>query len=102
MVLIKVLGLVNGGSSEFDGQYLSEYDPSRKSYSPSGLAMMCHMRTTSNPDKAMQFEHIVSAIKLYQKNHGLRPDGHPNRPLTAFTVAFEPIHTPTGNMDAHI
>ena len=45
------------------------------------------------------------AMSLWQAGplcscHGLRPDGKPNRPLTAFTVELEPVETEAAHDEA--
>lgn len=69
----------------FDGQYVVEYDPSRPGTDPQGNPMLCHLVTTPDRDKALDLS-PDQAIALWRQDHGLRPDGKPNRPLTAFTV----------------
>jgi hypothetical protein len=88
--LMQIVGLVNGGSSEFDGQFLVSYDPDREGTSPSGLPMLAYITTTPDPDKAATFRTAGDAMLLWKrqsKRWPIRPyDGKPNRPLTAFTV----------------
>lgn len=41
---------------------------------------------TANIEEARHFETPEAALTFYQQSRGLRADGKPNRPLTAFTV----------------
>ncbi len=88
-VVIKVHGLISGDPTGFDGQYVVEYDPGRNGIEPlSGQEMLCHLVTTPDVDKATKFDG-PDAFELWRKpdpRRPLRPDGRPNRPLTAFTV----------------
>lgn len=43
---------------------------------------------THNVDEATRFE-APEALALWRTANGLRPDGKPNRPLTAFTVSLD-------------
>jgi hypothetical protein len=92
--VIQIVGLINGGTTSFDGQYVVDYDPSRNGVEPSsGFPMCCYLETTPDRDKATRFE-IRDAFALYQQvdpRHTIRPDGKPNRPLTAFTVTIEKV-----------
>lgn len=69
---IFILGPAGDGTSEHDGLYLSAYDPSAGE----------HGRIESTYD-------IAEALQCWQQvnqSHPWRPDGKPNRPLTAFSV----------------
>jgi hypothetical protein len=92
-VLIKIEGLVNGGSTPFDGEFLVEYDPERDGTAPDGSPMFAHVVTTPDPDQAKKFPDFIEAAECWKrvcKRTPTRPDGKPNRPLTAFTVKFVP------------
>jgi hypothetical protein len=85
---MRFIGLVNGESSEFDGQYLVSYDPTY--VPPSGKYDGGKLITTRNPAEAQVFPDVESAIAMWKtqapKPWDLRPDMKPNRPLTAFNV----------------
>lgn len=85
MPTIKLLGLANGHSSPFDGQYVLDYDPAREGTDPNGDPMFAHLVTTPDREKALNLS-TEEAFALWKKAHGMRPDGRENRPLTAFTV----------------
>ena len=82
-----------GSSSPFDGEYLAEYDPERDGTDPNGESMIAHIVTTPNPEDALHFDTGPDATECYRQvcqRNPTRPDGKPNRPLTAFTVAILP------------
>jgi hypothetical protein len=87
--VIKIVGLVAGGQTPFDGQFLVDYDPERDGHDPQGSPMVCHLQTTP---EASQARHFVTAGEAYEcwrmvpYRQPLRPDGLSNRPLTAFTI----------------
>lgn len=86
MPRLKLVGLAAGGHTEFDGAYVVEYDPWRKGVSPSGHLMTCHLIVTRNPDKAKVYASSKEAFEEWKRDAGVRPDGEPNRPLTAYNV----------------
>jgi len=93
-VVIRVIGLVNGTPTAFDGQYLVEYDPDRPGLEPiTGRPMQCHMVTTKRLSDATVFttESAYEVYKRVDQRNPIRSDGNPNRPLTGFTVAFEKL-----------
>lgn len=87
MPVLKLIGLVNGEETEYDGQYVVEYDP-RPRMADDGEFV--HLVVTADPAKALQFASVEDAFKLWKAEYGLRPDGEPNRPLTAFSVEVGP------------
>ena len=94
-VVMKIEGLINGGSTAFDGQYVVEYDPCRDGREPeTGRVMMCFLATTPDKNNASRFAGVSEARELWaaiDQRTPLRPDGKPNRPLTAFTVLIENV-----------
>ena len=72
--------------TEFDGRYVKAYDPSY--IHPDGYDGGI-LLVTPDPAEAMQFPDMAAAIDKYRESYGLREDGQPNRPLTAWTVCFE-------------
>jgi hypothetical protein len=91
-VTIKVIGLVSGDPTGFDGQYVVEFDPCRDGIEPrSGMPMLAHLVTTPDIEAATKFT-TTDAFELWRsvdKRQPWRPDGKPNRPFTAFTVEFD-------------
>jgi hypothetical protein len=87
MKRIRIIGLVNGMSTPFDGKYLMEYDPRRGGFDPDGNAMLAHIVCTDDPSKALQFPSAFEAMEKWKEPSGrTRADGKRDRPLTAFTV----------------
>lgn len=90
LVKIRIVGTAAGGWNEYNGQYIVSYDPDvhRANGEYDGGKLIC----TSDPEQAPLFP-IEDAFQLWRsgpncKCHRLRPDGEPNRPLTAFNVAM--------------
>lgn len=78
---LKICGSALGNASEFDGQYVKTYDPHDGVHG--------RIEVTADLQHAMHYDDIAAAMtewKRINKNHPWRPDGKPNRPLTAFTV----------------
>jgi hypothetical protein len=70
----------------YNGLYIQEFHPDTD---PLGLGEVI---TTPHADMAKQFADFESAIEFWKqqsKRMPLRPDGKPNRPLTAFSITFE-------------
>jgi hypothetical protein len=68
---------------------LVEYDPGRIGTDSDGIPMHAHVVTTPNKARARVFPSLKEALELWRQESGLRPDGLPNRPLTAFSITFE-------------
>lgn len=97
-VVIQIEGLVGQTSSPFDGEFLVEYDPERDGRDPQGAPMLAHIVTTPDREKAKRFANYPEASECWRrvcKRKPTRPDGRPNRPLTAFTVAILPAEEPS-------
>jgi hypothetical protein len=88
MSRIKIISLTNGERTPFDGQFVKAYDPNRVGYDPKGNPMICYLVTTRDPDEALQLT-AAEALALWNKASGIRPDGKPSRPLTAFSVEIK-------------
>jgi hypothetical protein len=91
MTVIRIKGLVTGRRTAFDGQFLVDYDPGSNGREPGTQdPMTCRLVTT--PDRASAKEMTpAEAFELWKRvdpRQPTRPDGQPNRPLTAFTVEF--------------
>lgn len=69
-----------------DGQYLSAFDPHPL---PHGV-----VRLVRDPHRALRFASAAEAWEFWRQAHGTRPDGEPNRPLTAWTIYIEPLVEP--------
>ena len=86
--VILLHGLVDGSPSAYDDTYLTRFDFEG---AEAGEAIL-----ESTPDfgKARRFPDIMAATELWKTvdpRQPLRPDGKPNRPLTAFSVTIQPV-----------
>jgi hypothetical protein len=64
-----------------------------RSYDPDGNSGWGEIDWTYIRDEALVFDNFEEAIELYRRPSTVlpvRPDGKPNRPLTAFHVEFQP------------
>lgn len=86
---IRLVGTVNGERTPHDGRYLVDYVPARMgadgNYFPEGALV-----TTVDIAEARRFVDQCAAFECWRQSAGLRPDGRPNRPLTAWTVDISP------------
>lgn len=66
-LVIRILGLVDGTPTDFDGQYIVEYDPSRVGIQPvTGAPMpVFHLVTTPDISRATRFS-SSEAVDLYR------------------------------------
>jgi hypothetical protein len=83
---LRIVGLCDGTPTAFDGKYLVDYDPTRPGVDPEGHEMIAHIEVTADPAQAREFRDAREALECWRRSHGMRQDGMPNRPLTAFTV----------------
>lgn len=89
-IIVRIIGLSSGYPTAFDGQWLVEYDPTRAGTSPDGLPMTAHVVTTTDRSAARRFADAAAAHAEWTRVSGYaRPDGRPDRPLTAFTIELE-------------
>lgn len=75
-------GFANGVPCSVAGQYLMSFDHEAENGRGFGVY-------TSDPEKAMRFESAVAAMEFWNKVPACkptRPDGRPNKPLTASTM----------------
>jgi hypothetical protein len=87
---LKLLETASGVPHSCCGKYVKTYDVAfvhPHGYDGGKLVM------TSNPDEALAFDSQREAFELWRSTapapYDKRPDGKPNRPLTAFTVEVE-------------
>ena len=81
---IRLIGTVAGVPTEYDGRYVAIYNPA---YWPEGEPYDGGLlATTENVRNAKHFPTAQAAMDSYRQSYGLRRDGEPNRPLTAWTV----------------
>lgn len=75
-----------------NGEYLQFYNPDQ--HAPGERFPTGSVVTTKSVRKAKRFPDMVAALQEWQRQSTvtpLRPDGKPNRPLTAFTVTTEKV-----------
>ena len=79
---LRILGDAYLNDHELSDYWLAEYDPDFDD----GRG---YIRGTEDPDEAMRFNSAMEALELWRAVstvRPLRPDGKPNRPLSAFSV----------------
>jgi hypothetical protein len=84
---LRIVSLADGRPSVVDNQWLVSCDVDARE----GRGMVI---ATDDPAKALLFPRPAAALMYWQrqsKHTPLRPDGKPNRPLTAYTVTIEPV-----------
>jgi hypothetical protein len=88
MITLRLIGLHSGEPTELDGLYVVDYDPTPIA---DGDKRFVHVIATERRDLARQFPTLEEAIQFYrmESTAGPRPDGQPNRPLTAYTIEFD-------------
>jgi len=80
--VLMALGFANGMPCPHDGEYVKAFDFE----ADDGLGFG---EFTPDIDAAMQFEDVAAAGEFWRtqsKTRPIRPDGQPNRPLTALSV----------------
>jgi hypothetical protein len=86
--VLRIQGLVDGTPSPYDGLYLTRFD--FDDCEPG----QCRLHATAHHTEALRFESMLEALEVWKTvdpRAPLRPDGEPNRPLTAFSVSVEPF-----------
>jgi hypothetical protein len=90
MVCAGWAGPAEAGARDPSGEYLESYDPEARD--GHGLIYW-----TPDPVRALVFPTFAAAFGMWRAVPACRPvrwDGQPNRPLTAYTVVFEPPPVP--------
>lgn len=85
-VILQLAGLPTGGSTPFDGMYLAAFD--HEAFDGRG-----DLQPTANPANAKRFPSATAALEFIHAVPAcrpLRPDGKPNRPLTATNWTIVP------------
>jgi hypothetical protein len=86
--IIKIVERSTGEPDEADGKYIESFDPL---WNQNGLGVG-HLVVTEDDKKALVFEDAKRALEFWKQQSPtvpIRPDGKPNRPLTAFTVVLD-------------
>lgn len=81
-------------AGEWADEYVVDYDPEVDGVSPSGEPMMCRLVTTPDIAEAHRFTSFLEATECWRRipeRTPVRPDGRPNRPLTALAVTVLPV-----------
>jgi hypothetical protein len=87
MIVIRIVGDALGRSTPLDGKYVKSFDPDAHQGRGAVTAV-------PKPEDALQFATTIEALELWKRvstKHPLRPDGKPNRPLTAYSVELKSI-----------
>jgi len=89
MTCVGHVGIARPGQPEADptGQYLRSYDP--EAHDGQGNAVW-----TADLAEALRFDSKPDLMRCWQqvpRSRPRRPDGRPNKPLTAFSVSCEPV-----------
>lgn len=87
-VIIRLVCLMRPGlESDLDGLYVAAYDPT---FHPAGEDYDGGLlEVTDDPAKALQFEDAGEALRKWRQPYGIREDGEPNRPLTAWLIEID-------------
>jgi hypothetical protein len=86
--VIRAVAFANGMYCPHAGQWL-------KSYNPDAFGGQGYADFTRNISEAKRFASFEDAMRFWKQASNLRPlrpDGQPNRPLTALTIVVEPAH----------
>lgn len=84
---IRILRAADGSPTALAGFLVREYDPDEHE----GIGRLA---VTLVPEEALRFENAAEALREYRrisKVRPLRPDGLPNRPMTAYTVEIHSL-----------
>jgi hypothetical protein len=84
-LLLRIVARADGARTEFDGQFIKAWDFDAAT-----------LDTTMDPRAARHFANAAEALGAWRSVHEanpVRPDGKPNRPLTAFTVEIVNLGT---------
>lgn len=84
-VIVKVMAYSNGRGSPHDGRYVVHWNPHTR-------FGVCEVHTTGNRALAHRFadyEAVMRDWKTVSDVQPTRPDGEPNRPLTALIIESE-------------
>lgn len=87
MIIMELAGRPDGGTTAYDGQFLKDFDFEANDGRGS-------IQTTTKIEEAKRFNSIAEAFDFYRQSPSckpLRPDGKPNRPLTATNWTFRSV-----------
>lgn len=84
-IVIQIVALASGWNDGTGDSYIKDYTPDMDAEGRG------HLSVTRELDRAKHFANHVEAMEFWRqqsKRNPYRPDGKPNRPLTAYTVVF--------------
>jgi len=85
--VIRIVRSATGESRPEDGQYVMSFD--HNAHMGRG-----QLESTGRVDRALRFATKADAMEFWGRQstfRAVRPDGKPNRPLTAYTVEIEEV-----------
>lgn len=86
MFVLRIVCRADGAKSPADGLYVKSFDPNAMGRG--------HVALCRHPAEAVAFPDKESAVHYWEQPSTaipVRPDGRPNRPMTAYTVEIVPI-----------
>lgn len=87
MPALRLICLASREPTPYDGEFVKEYDPSRDGVDPvTGEVTRAHIVTTPNRAEALDVpaSELVELLIKVDEREPVRPDGKPNRPITAW------------------
>lgn len=87
--IIRIIGLAADLPCDIEGWYIAAYDTDHENELGLGV-----LTPTKFPENAKRFDDFGAAVAFWRQTSRTvpeRPDGKPNRPLTAFTVTMEHV-----------
>lgn len=84
---ILAVGFANGTPCPHANQWVKQFD--HNAYNGQGQGVF-----TPDPERALRFDSAAAAMMFWGRQstvRPLRPDGEPNKPLTALTVVIEQL-----------
>jgi hypothetical protein len=87
VTVIRAVEFANGAPCPHAGQWLKSFD--HNAYKGRGYGVY-----TDDPRKALRFASPGEAMAFWARQadvNPIRPDGQPNKPLTALTASFEQL-----------
>ena len=88
---MRLVDWANGETSPIAGEYLVRYEPAEMLTDGSGYKPGMVLITSPDYKKAKVFPDAIAVLECWRQSHGTRPDGKPNRPLTAYTIESIPL-----------
>jgi hypothetical protein len=85
--VIRAVGFASGHPCPHAGQWLKSFD--HEAFNGQG-----HGEFTDDIDRALHFTDAAAALEFWSRQSNvrpIRPDGRPNKPMTALTVEIETL-----------